>query len=596
MLTIRNSNFISNVNHGIYNYGNNYSVLLNDNIFNSSYSNCPSSTFNGHVFLEDVDDTDIKISNNQFVGTQSGITSLLNTSDDHNLIYHNFFSEESFYGVRWINEYDEEDKSNTKFLCNELNNIEGFSPTFHIVALGNISSMQANVNNDNIIASAGNKYAQISGTNFGADAGYGIYYKYKLPIEDPVNYYGITKQYIQEESTCPENGFGDVEDVIGDGNTGDDYVKYTDTKTKIDSIQDVIDTNTDNGNTVLVINVIGGVTIPTAVNVTQYLISLGPWLSEEAAEVLIDNADVFTEEQLLSIIIANPDLLMDYNVYQFALGENSVFSDAGQNVLRNASGVITDKTRLVTLREHHNMKLTYIINRAIEKVVFNTNKDIDFDNLRTWFERNDKFKSRFDIADSYMTQGDFRGSVLYLRSLIKKGDISIEQQNDIENYIVINNLLGSVLEDNRTWDQMTPVEKIQLNQIANSTESKMSQKKARGILKYFYGYTFVDDKIKIRNEQYINPRDNESDISNKINVYPNPSKGEFVIGFVNNSEEIGVRKITVLSLTGETIFERKYDDMIQNARIKLEHNVPGLYIYKVLDDNGEEYTGKLMLD
>ena len=89
------------------------------------------------------------------------------------------------------------------------------------------------------------------------------------------------------------------------------------------------------------------------------LTDLGPWLSDESAEEFVENANMFTPAQIVSVLSASPDVFMNEIVYQFALGENSPLSSTDQAVLQSVLGTVTQKTKLLVELNFINLKKGY---------------------------------------------------------------------------------------------------------------------------------------------------------------------------------------------------------------------------------------------
>jgi hypothetical protein len=533
--------------------------------------------------------TDLNVENSRFDDAQSGIYI---GSNIYGYFYNNKFDNISGNALYFKNHGNITKEA--IFLCNQMNT----NGSNHIITYGGIFEIQANMNSGQVYSSAGNTFVSIPGLNFAAHTDIEPSYYYKEGNQNPVNSEGIQKIETFSPALCPDNPFDDNDDddgELGDGDTSDEDNKFSDKKGEKDNAQDTLDTNLDGGNTDDIIDLIDNTTELTSGDVTQTLTDLGPWLSDIAAEELVQEADIFSGDQLVSIFSASPDVLMDPTVYQFALGEDSALTESQKDVLRSVYGTVTERTKLIVKIKHLDININHIINKAISKVVFTDDGIVDYDNLRMWFGRKSTFDSKFDISETYVTQGDFTEAVSYLQGVLNDPDLSTDQTQDINDYIFIIQLLEDAYQDQRYEGQLTAQEIAQLETIAESGAG-MSQNKARGILNYFYGYTFEDDD-ELENRSYENkhPRQSLKNSSKNIKIYPNPNTGEFVVTLMSLPVDISIKSINVTTLDGKTIIDKKYDNAFKTIKIRVENVLPGIYMYNVFDTSGKKHTGKLMI-
>ncbi len=504
--------------------------------------------------------------------------------------YNNIFNSVSGKAIDYNNSGE---GNNALFLCNKMNST-GFG---HIITSGGIAKVQASIDNDGTVKAAGNTFASISGYNFEAHADIKPVYFYNQ--NNPVNNIGIKLQWTSNAAECAINPFDDEDDNngdggLGDGDTSDDDNRYTEKKGEKDNAQDTLDTNLDGGNTDDVIDIIDNVTEETSDDVAQTLTELGPWLSDLAAEEVLQYADAFTGDELVSIFSASPDVLLDPVVYQFAFGDNSTLSQYQQDALHSVYGTLTDRTRLEVKLRHLDEYISHIINKAIGKVVFTDDGIVDYDNLRMWFDRKGTYDSKFDIAETYVTQGDFDGAISYLQGVLTQSGLSTDQIQEINDYIAIFNLLDNAYQTGRYEGQLTTDEISQLESFAN-TSTGLARNKAQGILNFFYGYTFEDDgEMEERSREYKKPRVPRNILH--VEVIPNPADGKFAIELKGLPVDITISNVKVLTFEGKVIFDKNFKDKLQKVNIALDNTKSGIYLYKVLDTSGKIHIGKLILN
>ncbi len=468
----------------------------------------------------------------------------------------------------------------------------------HISTYGNIGKFQAKGDDIENLASAGNTYTTVPGYNFYANASYRIQYHWKEANENPTNSDGIFKIHNDNSAECPQNYFNDEEDddnVVGDGNTNKEYEVYTDTKTTHDGVIEIFSDSIDNGNTTTVIDVINTVNDNNAQTITEFLVELGPWMSDQAAEVLIDNAQYFTANQMISIICANPDILFNTTVYQYALGPNSVFNPIQQQRIKSMTNVVTRRTEMLGTIDYLEHKMNYVINKALKKVIFNDRGYVNFEDYRIWLDRKNSDEKIFEIANTYFSDGKYYDAVSYLQNVKRGGNLTIDQINDIDKYIRILTLLNDLYNSQRNEFQMNQTEQTLLESIAMS-DCVMSKSKARGILKFFYGRDYEDEaQLNPRSYKFKGLKEEVNGTSGLVEVYPNPSDGIFDISIDAHRAMIGIQDVKVYDMKGRIVFDNRYEIDQLNVKIDISDQKSGIYQYYIIDANQKTYIGKLII-
>jgi hypothetical protein len=78
-----------------------------------------------------------------------------------------------------------------------------------------------------------------------------------------------------------------------------------------------------------------------------------------------------------------------------------------------------------------------------------------------------------------------------------------------------------------------------------------------------------------------------------ITLYPNPSRGEFIIE--SNETAGGISNVTVTSITGSVILEIKHPAPVQKLSIDLSIQAESVYFVKITTKNGLQIIKKLIL-
>jgi hypothetical protein len=83
----------------------------------------------------------------------------------------------------------------------------------------------------------------------------------------------------------------------------------------------------------------------------------------------------------------------------------------------------------------------------------------------------------------------------------------------------------------------------------------------------------------------------ERPAEDNLSMYPNPSDGMVNIEFNSKFENVDV---VVFSVNGQKVHEEKIADTRDNARINLEHLLPGQYIIRI-SSNEATYDNKIVI-
>ena len=417
-------------------------------------------------------------------------------------------------------------------------------------------------------------------------------YNYKQPNEDPIKHKGVAKRQVSKDATC--NGPNDPYNGGGDGNTDDEEDIYTEVKIEKDSKVDSLTTRIDGGNTPNVVFVIGKVTPLSAPDVTTLLVNLGPWMSEAAAEAMVDKQLIFSQNQYVSVFCANPDVLNSHKVYDFVFGSLSNFSEQSKQLIRNARIRGNERNSLV-FSIH---KLTEMMDNtafvAKNKIVFQDNGP-DFDKLREWENRREDFGRHFTIAETYLSE--FRPDISnsYLQNIANSSGASVDQILEVNQYIALTNFLSTIYQNNRYEGLLNSSEITELLLYAHGS-AEYAKQKARGILEFFYQYEFVDPPVLPR-QQKIGYAFGEEYREEKpgVAVIPNPNNGMAVLELLTEDKSISISRVMVYNMAGKLVLDQQTEPMNRTASIELSEANKGYYIYSVIDSNGRKYSRKMIV-
>jgi len=68
-------------------------------------------------------------------------------------------------------------------------------------------------------------------------------------------------------------------------------------------------------------------------------------------------------------------------------------------------------------------------------------------------------------------------------------------------------------------------------------------------------------------------------------LYPSPNNGVFTIGFNPFTDSLSEKRLTILSLSGRTVFSNEISDEETSRQIDISGAVPGIYIMHITEGN-----------
>jgi len=194
-----------------------------------------------------------------------------------------------------------------------------------------------------------------------------------------------------------------------------------------------------------------------------------------------------------------------------------------------------------------------------------------------------------------MSEGDYTGSVSYLSGMLSNSDLSAKQIDDISRCIELNQMLAIVYQDDRNESNLNSEEIMILESIANSN-TMLAELTARAILEYYYGYEFEEEELEGRSDKFKTPKKQINTSQSRVSILPNPNNGKFVIELQNSRNELSIKNVKIMTLSGKIVVNRNFTGFKDKVDIQLENNSPGIYMYILEDDTGKLYKGKLLIN
>ena len=179
--------------------------------------------------------------------------------------------------------------------------------------------------------------------NNGASTGAIIYFYNNGTNLNPTNVFNTAKLLITQSNSCPSKPTGDK---FSGGIFGELTMDYNNSVGGIFKVKSELDEKIDRGETKELIAQLEAMNEKEASKVLDRILAVSPFLSKVTFKAMVDQEKWFSQDELLKVAIANPDLFRGGNLYQW-LEEKRVLSDDELNVLKEKTHQVnTERTSL----------------------------------------------------------------------------------------------------------------------------------------------------------------------------------------------------------------------------------------------------------
>ena len=338
----------------------------------------------------------------------------------------------------------------------------------------------------------------------------------------------------------------------------------------------------DNGNTNTVINVINTNSNTNPNMVITMLDGIAPNVSIEAVTTLMDNSTYYYEQEIVDVIIDNPQVLNDdYISYQVL--ESGSFSTYNSVQIMNAYNTHTSVRRDVETAISY---YTSVIDKEIRVMnSYTTEHPTDYAFIRSLYQNDDRTLSLIKIIETYIGENDYVGAQSNLSLLTGLTGKGTNQSEEIERYIEVKDIQLDLAINGRPWSAMASNDYNTLVFIANSSFG-IATSFARSILGIYFDVsvastTFDKGYVPIAFKGNIQSKGVNND-SNTMYATSNMTATEILQSVETRASEQST--IQIFDIMGREV-------NISNTQIGI-----GLYVYILLDNNQEiVQSGKLIV-
>lgn len=344
----------------------------------------------------------------------------------------------------------------------------------------------------------------------------------------------------------------------------------------------------DNGNTNNLLMLVNNVTnSSSALDVFNTLSSVSPYISRQVCKAIIKSS-FFSEDQVLGILISNPDATKSELFLQF-LTENANFQVTNVHLqsIRSTWEIETELTNLIMIAAKISSDVSDAANRLLtyykSQDLFEANAILEIYDL--W----PSLRYKYSYLDYLVEQGDFEGGRNYIQNLRTRFNLTCIEESELSNYGSWIDLVENQFNSSLSWQNLG-VENLQpLYEIANSSTGKASRK-ARQVLCFHYNVCDLPDPVicedvesyNFENNSFIDITHEKTRNLNSIKVYPSPATN-FINLDLGELKSLANLSIQISDAVGKLVFSSKVSENIQQFNIN--SLVSGVYLVKVLSND-----------
>jgi hypothetical protein len=395
-----------------------------------------------------------------------------------------------------------------------------------------------------------------------------------------------------------------VTDTVDCGNSGDDDKKlttqeeeavietYEDAETEWQALKTTYASLLDGGNIASLYSSVSSADNSTYSNVRQQLVNTSPYLSRTVLETFVNRNDLFSRNDLETILSANPDELQSASFQTFLYEELDEALADSILLHRDDYAARTQLSDQIALQ-----KAT--MHRAANQILLSELADttgLNLPKIRTWLRHKNSLESEYAIADSYLSEGDTTAARQVRDSIAIKFELTSLQSSEHDAYTDWMESQISVLRRGGDLFLLDSVAVTEVEAIAeNSTGIAAVQ--TQGLLNTAYGYDYrIDPKLPEMGGQglILPPGNGNMPDERLISAYPNPAK-EIVTFEYSLPNQISSGGLLLLDMNGILLDSWLLDGHHGKLILSLKELPIGVYLYRMRYPGNITLPGKLVI-
>jgi len=599
-LEIENNQFTNNLRSVYLSATNNAHVNLN--VFNpwTELLLDPSESY--CMYLDHC--TGYQVEQNTFtneVGTHKGIGLIVNQSGSvDNMVYLNYFNN-LLYGA--IAQNENRNKAGTlglQFKCNEFTeNASDLSVTYlppKTKSTGIAASQGSGLPSPS--APAGNLFSwtgpQGTPTDINNEAQHVTYYyhntapTYKL---QPLYYspltvspQGVSAPY--NEESCPP-------DFEGGGGGGGSRETMALAEQKADSLQEIISSLEDGGNTIELKEDVEWSIPPESMVVYNELMNNSPYLTDTVITAAIEKEDVLVNAMIRDVMVANPQSAKDDELIEKLEERNNPVPEYMLGEILQGRNLVSVYEELQSKLSFYTQQRSFTFHSLVYSYLTDTiNPGASADSLTVLFNNERTPEAKYSLAFLSMEQGAWSEGLDILNQVSTQFILTEEQQAEQQHLVELCTLLSGL--------NSTLPDSIQLNELneIESANAGTGSVYARNILLTLNEIEYNEPVIlpgvlkSSEAEKYEQYLQSASEMK-YLEVFPNPVQDHVIISWkLNTSTDV---KIKITDNTGKNISEIAVNSS-ENQQVFDTHNLkPGVYIATLIVNGKQTDSAKFTL-
>lgn len=495
---------------------------------------------------------------NTFTGTGGGLENpnligiwALNTGSESNRITNNAF--EKLYAANQAEENNtgEFADEGLQYLCNK--NIDENGYDFLVFDAG------IAINQGNELAATKNVFSHFNAAlgDFNNQSSGAInYFHTDAQEETPLEGYfvGIEPMVTSEETDCSGSGGGD-DPVLTQEEEEEVIHKYGEAKNIYDSLQVIYGGLLNGGNAEQALaGEVAAATSGEADQLAQDLLGYAPYLTQKVLKEVAKRSDIFSDNDLEDILVANPDELRAPGLQAFLYAE----LDEGlvDNILEQ-QGEITERTTLEGEMAMHRLAMHQSANRILKSELADTT-GLNLAKYRLWLSNKGSLEAEYEIVGTYIREGDYTNARTARDQIPEKFALTEEALTEHNQYYNLSEIAIGALERGVHYSNLSAPEVLQVEAVADNGAG-LAGAMAKGLLNVFYGYHYeFTPKVFLEGQQ--RPAAPPGHNINPVEAYqpltamPNPAR-DAVSFYYNLKEGAAPAVLRVYDINGQAVKE-----------------------------------------
>jgi len=423
-------------------------------------------------------------------------------------------------------------------------------------------------------------------------------YKVSLGITGHFGSANITPQYYSgngflKSSCCPSSFIP----VGGGGGIDDDMAAMDSANNGVDSTQNLLDQLVDGGNTDQLASDIQTSTSPEAVPLYDELIAKSPYLSDTVMITAVSKESVISSSMIADILSSNPQAAKSEKVLEEVDNRFNPLTDEQKSQVMEGLTTIGGKEVLESQLAGYNLEYSYALNNVIRYFRGDSLCPNSDDSISGYLSNCNYIWARYQEAFIRNETHDSAGASVILSAIPQEFTLTPVTQTEHQYFSQLMTIENAMKSSDKSLLQVDSMQIVNLNTIKQGSEGMMKVY-ARNLLYGIQGITDYSEPYQLPQ-----PGLKESKIrwvttavpsQNSLKLYPNPANNYVIAEYFLKDQKLKC-KIRLFGNAGELLKEAPVFSSHGYCKFVLDGLTPGMYICKIMCDNGTLDAVKLII-